>query len=189
MSARFKVGDLVVRNPEARVESGWPYDDEVCRVVGYYPNQNGIIVVPVNSPPNKRLHDCGWVAERFAPATTPAPRAARRNDPPTSKVAALAMIDFVEGPITALRTALAEQPAEREPVRGEWQGYTWNPYAVSQPKAEPLTDEEIDNTIRKQVDDLLDHIYEYGTAAEGIDYRVRAIARAIERAHGIGDHE
>ena len=92
--------------------------------------------------------------------------------------------------------ALAEQPAEQEPVRGEWQGYTWNPYAVSQPKAEPLTDEEIDNTTRKQVDDLLDHIYEYGTAAEGIDYRVRAIARAIERAHGaierahgIGDHE
>jgi len=84
--------------------------------------------------------------------------------------------------ITALRAALAEQPAEREPVRGEWQGYTWNPYAVSQPKAEPLTDEEIDNTIRKQVDDLLDHIYEYGTAAEGIDYRVRAIARAIEAA-------
>ena len=89
--------------------------------------------------------------------------------------------------ITALRTALAEQPAEQEPVRGEWQGYTWNPYAVSQPKAEPLTDEEIDNTTRKQVDDLLDHIYEYGTAAEGIDYRVRAIARAIERAHGIGE--
>ena len=43
----------------------------------------------------------------------------------------------------ALRAALAEQPAEQEPVRGEWQGYTWNPYAVSQPKAEPLTDEEI----------------------------------------------
>ena len=51
--------------------------------------------------------------------------------------------DFVEGPIAALRTALAEQPAEQESVRGEWQGYTWNPYAVSQPKAEPLTDEEI----------------------------------------------
>ena len=93
--------------------------------------------------------------------------------------------DFVEGPLAALRTALAEQ----ESVRGEWQGYTWNPYAVSQPKAEPLTDEEIDNTTRKQVDDLLDHIYEYGTAAEGIDYRVRAIAHAIERAHGIGEHE
>ena len=52
-----------------------------------------------------------------------------------------------------------------------------------------LTDEEIDNTTRKQVDDLLDHIYEYGTAAEGIIERVRAIARAIERAHGIGEHE
>ena len=36
----------------------------------------------------------------------------------------------------ALRAALAEQPAEQELVRGEWQGYTWNPYAISQPKAE-----------------------------------------------------
>ena len=58
-------------------------------------------------------------------------------------------------------------------------------YTAPQPRRR-LTDEEIDNTTRKQVDDLLDHIYEYGTAAEGIDYRVRAIARAIERAHGIG---
>lgn len=81
------------------------------------------------------------------------------------------------------------KPAEQEPVRGEWQGYTWNPYAVSQPKAEPLTDEEIDSTTRKQVDYLLDHIYEYGTATEGTIYHVRAIARAIERAHGIGEQE
>jgi len=43
-----------------------------------------------------------------------------------------------------------------------------------------LTDEELDNATRKQVDDLLDHIYEYGTAVEGVDYRIRAIARAIE---------
>jgi len=34
MSARFKVGDLVVRNPEARGEAGWPYGAEACRVVG-----------------------------------------------------------------------------------------------------------------------------------------------------------
>lgn len=61
-------------------------------------------------------------------------------------------------------------------------------YTAPQPRRR-LTNEEIDNTTRKQVDDLLDHIYEYGTAAEGIDYRVRAIARAIERAHGIGEHE
>ena len=61
-------------------------------------------------------------------------------------------------------------------------------YTAPQPRRR-LTDEDIDNTTRKQVDDLLDHIYEYGTAAEGIDYRVRAIARAIERAHGIGEHE
>jgi len=61
-------------------------------------------------------------------------------------------------------------------------------YTAPQPRRR-LTDEELDNTTRKQVDDLLDHIYEYGTAAEGIDFRVRAIARAIERAHGIGEHE
>ena len=61
-------------------------------------------------------------------------------------------------------------------------------YTAPQPRRR-LTDEEIDNTTRKQVDDLLDHIYEYGTAAEGIIERVRAIARAIERAHGIGEHE
>jgi len=59
-------------------------------------------------------------------------------------------------------------------------------YTAPQPRRR-LTDEEIDNTTRKQVDDLLDHIYEYGTAAEGIIERVRAIARAIERAHGIGE--
>ena len=49
--------------------------------------------------------------------------------------------ESAEKPIEALCAALAEQPAEQEPVRGEWQGYTWNPYAVSQPKAEPLTDD------------------------------------------------
>lgn len=48
-----------------------------------------------------------------------------------------------------------------------------------------LTDEQIDNATRKQVNALLDHIYEFGTAAEGIDFRVRSIARAIEAAHGI----
>ena len=55
-------------------------------------------------------------------------------------------------------------------------------HTAPQPAKQSLTDEEIDNTIRKQVDDLLDHIYEYGTAAEGIIERVRAIARAIEAA-------
>ena len=59
-------------------------------------------------------------------------------------------------------------------------------YTAPQPRRR-LTDEEIDNTTRKQVDCLLDHIYEYGTAAEGIIERVRVIARAIERAHSIGE--
>ena len=100
--------------------------------------------------------------------------------------------------IHALRSALAEQPAEQEPVA--WIDITDEGQIVSSPRMysdgsreerplytspQPrrrLTDEEIDNTTRKQVDDLLDHIYECGTAAEGIDFRVRAIARAIEAA-------
>ena len=61
-------------------------------------------------------------------------------------------------------------------------------YTSPPAQRKPLTDEQIDNTTRKQVDDLLDHIYEYGTAAEGIDFRVRAIARAIEAAHGIKEN-
>ncbi len=116
----------------------------------------------------------------------------------------------------ALRASLAEQPAQ--PVAWRWL-YNGSPdsekcfpmpgpdaddiakagasefprtvqylYTAPQPRRR-LTDEDLDNTTRKQVDDLLDHIYEYGTAAEGINYRVRAIARAIERAHGIGEHE
>ena len=49
--------------------------------------------------------------------------------------------------ITALRAALAEQPAEQsakhmELVRGEWQGYTWNPYAIPQP-AKPAEQEPV----------------------------------------------
>lgn len=100
------------------------------------------------------------------------------------------------------KTPQPAKPAEQEPVA--WIDITDEGHIVSSPRMysdesreerplytapQPrrrLTDEDLDNTTRKQVDDLLDHIYEYGTAAEGIDYRVRAIARAIERAHGIG---
>ena len=87
MSARFKVGDLVVRNPEARNED-WPYGDEVCRVVGHYPNLSEIIVVPISSPPLGHPGVSGWIAERFSPAEGFAARQARRTDPATSKAAA-----------------------------------------------------------------------------------------------------
>ena len=63
------------------------------------------------------------------------------------------------------------------------------PEAPQPAKREPLTDEQIDAAARGAVDDVLDHIYEYGTAAEGVIERIRKIARAIERAHGIGEHE
>ena len=52
-----------------------------------------------------------------------------------------------------------------------------------------LSDEQIDAAIGKPLDDLLDHIYEYSTAAEGIKERARRIARAViaeyERINGI----
>ena len=44
--------------------------------------------------------------------------------------------------------------------------------------AKRLTDEEIDAATAKESDDLLDHIYEYGTIAEGTRARVRKLARA-----------
>tara|TARA_R110000868_G_scaffold406132_1_gene686296 strand:+ start:210 stop:527 length:318 start_codon:yes stop_codon:yes gene_type:complete len=44
--------------------------------------------------------------------------------------------------------------------------------------AERLTDEQIDSATSKERDALLDHIYEYGTAAEGILERIRKLARA-----------
>ena len=51
--------------------------------------------------------------------------------------------------------------------------------------AERLTDEQIDSATSKERDQLLDHIYEYGTAAEGILERIRKLARAaIDAAMG-----
>lgn len=53
----------------------------------------------------------------------------------------------------------------------------------------PLTEEEIDRATAQARDALLDHIYEYGTAAEGVLERIRKLCRAVERAHGIGGQE
>ncbi len=54
--------------------------------------------------------------------------------------------------------------------------------------AERLTDEQIDSATSKERDQLLDHIYEYGTAAEGILERIRKLARAaIDAAMQKGD--
>ena len=69
MSGRFKVGDLVVRNPEARGESGWPYGDSVCRVLGQYPNPNYLIVFPVSPKPSEfEGRWARWWSEKFTPA-------------------------------------------------------------------------------------------------------------------------
>jgi hypothetical protein len=53
------------------------------------------------------------------------------------------------------------------------------------PQRQPLTDEQITAAVMRASDELLDHIYEYGTTAEGVQHRIRVLARAIERAHGI----
>lgn len=45
-----------------------------------------------------------------------------------------------------------------------------------------VTDSQIDNAVKKAADNLLDYIYEYGTAAEGTQYKIRALARAAIKA-------
>jgi hypothetical protein len=46
------------------------------------------------------------------------------------------------------------------------------------PQRKPLTEEEIDAATAQERDALLDHIYEYGTAAEGVLERIRKLCRA-----------
>jgi len=86
----------------------------------------------------------------------------------------------------------AEQPVEQEPVRGEWQGYTWNPYAVSQPKAEPLTDEEIYECER--IAAIRYHRHKSSIRGQQITpaddpqwHFANAIIAAYERKNGIGE--
>ena len=55
----------------------------------------------------------------------------------------------------------------------------WNiPVYTAPPQRKPLTDEEIDVATAQERDALLDHIYEYGTAAEGVLERIRKLCRA-----------
>jgi hypothetical protein len=61
----------------------------------------------------------------------------------------------------------------------------WTPLYTAPPQRKPLTEEEIDAATAQERDALLDHIYEYGTAAEGVLERIRKLCRATERAHGI----
>ena len=180
MSPLFKVGDLVVRNPEAQGVAGWPYGDEVCRVVGYYPILNEIAVVPADSPPNTRHHDISWLADRFTPAPRSAPLALRLSEglgpnaleeqPAESLdgklVMGLAVIreltgtqktDNIEATIEAVRKAVAPQPAKREPL-------TWDELDV-------LWEKQRSKPFKSHGDDLME------------------FARVIERAHGIGEHE
>ena len=110
--------------------------------------------------------------------------------------------------IHALRAALAQQAEPvQEPVAWvhtdpdkprvrflEWRedepGYRgrWvkTPLYLAPPQRKPLTEEEIDVATAQERDALLDHIYEYGTAAEGVLERIRKLCRAVERVHGIG---
>jgi len=68
------------------------------------------------------------------------------------------------------------------PVGSRWEIEGLYRVQVNAPPQRPLmTDEELDQTTAQARDDLLDHIYEYGTTAEGILERVRKLCRAIER--------
>ena len=72
---------------------------------------------------------------------------------------------------------------EDEPgYRGRW---VKTPLYLAPPQRKPLTEEEVDAATAQERDALLDHIYEYGTAAEGVLERIRKLCRAVERAHGI----
>jgi hypothetical protein len=95
--------------------------------------------------------------------------------------------------ITALRAALQDE-GKQEPVAyirtedgllakndGGTFGPRWTPLYAAPPQRPLMTDEELDQTTAQARDDLLDHIYEYGTTAEGILERVRKLSRAIER--------
>jgi len=52
------------------------------------------------------------------------------------------------------------------------------PLYTAPPQRKPLTEEEIDAATAQERDALLDHIYEYGTAAEGVLERIRKLCRA-----------
>jgi len=60
--------------------------------------------------------------------------------------------------------------------------YPAYPLYTAPPERLPLTEEEIDVTTAQERDALLDHIYEYGTAAEGVLERIRKLCRAVEKA-------
>ena len=106
--------------------------------------------------------------------------------------------------VTRLRAALAQAVAGagREPVASvsrsnDMEGLVqWADkrlpvgtllYAHPSPaQREPLSNVEIDAATAVARDALMDHVAEYGTIAEGQQRHIRDIARAIERAHGIG---
>ncbi len=46
----------------------------------------------------------------------------------------------------------------------------------------PVTGDQLRYVARKEIDALLDHIYEYGTTAEGVHARIAAIVNKVESA-------
>lgn len=100
-----------------------------------------------------------------------------------------------ESAINALHTALAEaeEPvaARRLSIAEAHEIFAKSCEAAfgSPPRREPLTEEEITVVTAAARDALMDHVYEHGTVAEGQQRFIRQIARAIERAHGIGGDE
>ena len=85
------------------------------------------------------------------------------------------------------RTASLEENYRNEYIARNGKAYAdWvQPLYTAPLQLKPLTDEEIDKAIAQERDALLDHIYEYGTTAEGVLERIRRLARAaIAKAGG-----
>ena len=111
------------------------------------------------------------------------------DSPPAYVIATVAILD-------------AELAADPQPV-GEYLGtkkddcgereecVTWeplevgtslyaSPVAAQQREWQSLNDEQVEAIVRTKGDELIDHIYEYGTIAEGTDEKLKAIVHAAD---------
>ena len=131
----------------------------------------------------KDIHSCSYYCNRpecvLAQRNELRDKLAQQSEPEPEPVA-LKMSDL---PMSGGIDSRVEFKNRRGPVRVVVTGDEI--YTVAPPPRHPLTDEEIDKAIAQERDALLDHVYEYGTTAEGVLRRVRRLARAVEAAHGI----
>ena len=55
-----------------------------------------------------------------------------------------------------------------------------SPVAAQQREWQSLNDEQVEAIVRTKGDELMDHVYEYGTIAEGTDEKLKAIVHAAD---------